>query len=129
MKNRKAKKGFTIIELVIVIAVIGILAAVLIPTFSNVIDKANATAAMEEARNAYTQYLLETADKNDVANYNFNIKVTKSGTDYYFAVTNGQFGATQLTITPTENIYTVTETGSLLKPTTSSTTGNSTTGE
>ena len=41
MKNRKAKKGFTIIELVIVIAVIGILAAVLIPTFSGVIDNAN----------------------------------------------------------------------------------------
>ena len=35
------KKGFTIVELVIVIAVIAILAAVLIPTFSSVIDKAN----------------------------------------------------------------------------------------
>lgn len=30
---KKNKKGFTIVELVIVIAVIGILAAVLIPTF------------------------------------------------------------------------------------------------
>ena len=35
------KKVFTIVELVIVIAVIAILAAVLIPTFSNVIEKAN----------------------------------------------------------------------------------------
>ena len=35
------KKGFTIVELVIVIAVIAILAAVLIPTFSNLIKKAN----------------------------------------------------------------------------------------
>lgn len=35
------KNGFTIVELVIVIAVIAILAAVLIPTFSSVIDKAN----------------------------------------------------------------------------------------
>ena len=39
MKASK-KRGFTIIELVIVIAVIAILAAVLIPTFSNVIQKA-----------------------------------------------------------------------------------------
>lgn len=61
MKNRKAKKGFTIIELVIVIAVIGILAGVLIPTFSNVIANANKTAAMENAKNAYTNYLIDHA--------------------------------------------------------------------
>ena len=46
MKNRK---GFTIVELVIVIAVIAILAAVLIPTFSGVIQKANDSAALQEA--------------------------------------------------------------------------------
>lgn len=39
--NRNMKKAFTITELVIVIAVVAILAAVLIPTFSNVIEKAN----------------------------------------------------------------------------------------
>ena len=33
------KKGFTIVELVIVIAVIAILAAVMIPTFSGIVDK------------------------------------------------------------------------------------------
>ncbi len=38
--NRNTKKGFTIVELIIVIAVIGILAAVLIPTFSGLIRKA-----------------------------------------------------------------------------------------
>ena len=35
----KRKKGFTIVELVIVIAVIAVLAAVLIPTFSSLIQK------------------------------------------------------------------------------------------
>ncbi len=44
MKKTRQKKGFTIIELVIVIAVIGILAAVLIPTFSSLMRKANASA-------------------------------------------------------------------------------------
>ena len=39
--NRNSKKGFTIVELIIVIAVIAVLAAVLIPTFSNLIKKAN----------------------------------------------------------------------------------------
>lgn len=37
-------KGFTIIELVIVVAVIAILAAVLVPTFSNVVESANASS-------------------------------------------------------------------------------------
>jgi len=40
MTQRK-KRGFTIVELVVVIAVVAILAAVLIPTFANVINKAN----------------------------------------------------------------------------------------
>ena len=48
------KKGFTIVELDIVIAVNAILAAVLIPTFSGVIDKANKSATLQEARNYYT---------------------------------------------------------------------------
>ena len=43
MKNQN-KKGFTIVELVIVIAVIAILAAVLIPTFVGLVDKANRSA-------------------------------------------------------------------------------------
>lgn len=58
MKNTK-KRGFTIVELVIVIAVIGILASVLIPAFSGVVTKAKENAALESARNAYTQAIVE----------------------------------------------------------------------
>lgn len=42
--KRTNKRGFTIVELVIVIAVIAILAAVLIPTFSSIVEKANLSA-------------------------------------------------------------------------------------
>ena len=48
------KKGFTIVELVIVIAVIAILAAVLIPTFSNLIKKANISNDVAIAKNLNT---------------------------------------------------------------------------
>ena len=41
MKTFNKKKGFTIVELVIVIAVIGVLTAVLVPTFVNLVNKAN----------------------------------------------------------------------------------------
>ena len=104
MKNRKAKKGFTIIELVIVIAVIGILAAVLIPTFSNVIDKANATSAMENAKNAYTNFLVENAADLKMDTADFYIK---SGT-YYFLVTDGQF-ASDVVAAPTDSSAIVAE--------------------
>ncbi len=48
---KKLKKGFTIVELVIVIAVIAILAGVLIPVFSNVVDKANKSKDTQLVRN------------------------------------------------------------------------------
>ena len=50
MKNQN-KKGFTIVELVIVIAVIAILAAVLIPTFSGLVAKANLSADQQAVTN------------------------------------------------------------------------------
>lgn len=54
------KKGFTIVELVIVIAVIAILAAVLIPTFSGVVARANQSAAQQLALTAVKSSLLMT---------------------------------------------------------------------
>ena len=57
------KKGFTIVELVIVIAVIAILAGVLIPTFANVVEKANQSAAMQEAAALYKEvYAMDLSD-------------------------------------------------------------------
>lgn len=82
------KKGFTIVELVIVIAVIAILAAVLIPTFSNVVEKAKDSKAMQQARIAYENYLAENADKVDLNTLNICIKVDDN---HYFYVTGGQF--------------------------------------
>ena len=61
MKKPNKRKGFTIVELVIVIAVISILAAVLIPTYNNVVERAKSTAALQEAKNtldAYNAYML-----------------------------------------------------------------------
>ncbi len=60
MKASK-KRGFTIIELVIVIAVIAILAAVLIPTFANIIQKANVANDVALARNMNTILIADEA--------------------------------------------------------------------
>ena len=62
MNKKNNRKGFTIVELVIVIAVIAILATVMVPTFGKVIDKANRSAALQEAKNLYTDYITNNAE-------------------------------------------------------------------
>ena len=51
---RNSKKGFTVVELVIVIAIIAILAAVLIPTFAGLIQKANESKDTQLVKNLNT---------------------------------------------------------------------------
>ena len=51
-KIQKTKKGFTLIEMVLVIAIIVIRAAVLIMGVSNYLQKANNAAASVEAHNS-----------------------------------------------------------------------------
>ena len=58
--KRTNRKGFTIVELVIVIAVIAILAGVLIPTFAGVTSKAKESKALQEVKAAYTVYVADT---------------------------------------------------------------------
>ena len=63
---KKRKEGFTIVELVIVIAVIAILAAVLIPTFSSLIRKANLSNDQSTIRNMNTTLAIESASQAEI---------------------------------------------------------------
>ena len=87
------KKGFTIVELVIVISVIAILSAVMVPTFSNAISNSKDSAALQSARNAYTAYTMECAapEDDDAAAKEAKVNLIYKGeNDRYVVIENGQ---------------------------------------
>lgn len=74
----KNRKGFTIVELVIVIAIIAILAAVLIPTFASLIAKANVSADTQLVRNLNTALTTEKAGGENNKTMNDALKMAKN---------------------------------------------------
>ena len=77
MKNSN-KKGFTLVELVVVIAIIGVLAAILVPSMMGYVKKSRLKTANGNAKTAYnavseyladleTQGLIGDADEGDAA--------------------------------------------------------------
>ena len=93
------KKGFTLVELVIVIAVIAVLAAILIPTFGNVIQSARLEKARANANNATKQLRIEAVYDN-VSYYSterakeileekgYDLKTEVKGYSFYYNVSS-----------------------------------------
>ena len=103
------KKGFTIVELVIVIAVIAILAAVMIPTFGGIIEKANKSSVQQTAQALYKQALAidlaDGAQDGQDGNTAYNGKITVDGKEVnYNFDDDGDF----TTFTYTDKGYTAT---------------------
>ena len=87
MKTQR-KRGFTVIELVIVIAVVAVLAAVLIPTFVSITKKANESAYLQEKTNQKIDDLAQKVDNTSWLGWeDFEASIVGKITDA--VITNG----------------------------------------
>ena len=87
LKNRsKDKKGFTLAELLIVVAIIAVLVAIAIPIFSNQLEKAREATDAANLRAAYaiaaTQALADESETIVAGSTEVTITQTEAGWDY-----------------------------------------------
>ncbi len=70
---RKKEEGFTLIELMIVIAIIGILAAIALPQFIQYRKRGYVSTLNTDCKNAYTASVAYTVDNPEVADINLDM--------------------------------------------------------
>ena len=108
---RKAQQGFTLIELMIVVAIIGILAAIAIPQYQTYVAKSQVARAMEETGALKTAYE-DCLNNGQTAANACNMGATSSNIISFSAPLTSTAG-TALTATTAVNSAALTPTGTI----------------
>jgi prepilin-type N-terminal cleavage/methylation domain-containing protein len=94
-KNIKANQGFTIVELLIVVVVIAILAAITIVSYNGITNQANASAAKSTAASVQKKIELYFAEKSSYPTAKTDLTTASdSGKSYYLPSTTLKLIAT-----------------------------------
>lgn len=94
LKKKLNKKGFTLAELLVVVAIIAVLVAISIPIFTSQLEKARESVDLANVRAAYAQIsaaaLTEDVEPTDTTNINFGRTGSENAYVYTAEVTMTQ---------------------------------------
>lgn len=87
LKNlKKDTRGFTLIEIIVVLAILAVLIAIAVPTMNGILDSAKEKTVYANARAAYVAYDLLTTDRTEVSAADLATVLDKTKTGDTFAV-------------------------------------------
>lgn len=83
------KKGFTLAELMVVVAIIGVLVAVSVPIFNSQLEKSREATDLANVRSAYAQVMTEAINKETAVPVQVVLKQKQSGWQTKLPITLG----------------------------------------